>query len=514
MFTISPISSINTPVNTNVTVQATPGVNLIAAVIPPLVVLVLITVVVIPVITTCLCRKRGEEQSVYYSEVGLPQRNNTLKRDAEPQYWTIADIKESQTKPPILHSADDTDSQQRPTCDETEANHNYHAVQEHTTFATAITVSLAEDQACGTGIAQRVSSNNEITTKPTHGADIATEDVETDANIAYSCNDETFAVTDNPAYSTDISIALDVSTQENVAYSITPSQSVCDDDVANITGPGSHGDSYGGETATMIPLTDIHPAHCTSAGIAPENSNTTFATAITVPLMENQECGTGIAQRVSSNNEITTKPTHGAGIATEGVEDIAIAPDVSTQENVAYNNIITPSQSVCDDDVAELPPLPPRNRTLKRDTEPQYWTIADIKESQTKPPILHSADTDFQQRPTCDETEANHNYHAVQEHTTFATAITVPLMEDQACGTDIAQRVSSNNEITTKPTHGADIATEDVETDANIAYSCNDETFAVTDNPAYSTDISIALDVSTQENVTYNITPSQSVCDD
>ena len=160
-----------------------------------------------------------------------------------------------------------------------------------------------------------------------------------------------------------------MSTQDNVAYSITPSQSVCDDDVANIT--GSHGDSYGGETATMIPLTDIHPAHCTSAGIAPGNSNTTFA-----------------------------------------------------------------------------------------------------------------------------------------------TAITVSLMEDQACGTDIAQRVSSNNEITTKPTHGADIATEDVETDANIAYSCNDETFAVTDNPAYSTDIAIAPDVSTQENVAYNITPSQSVCDD
>ena len=378
MFTISPTSSINTPVNTNVTVQATPGVTLIAAVIPPLVVLIIITTVAIPVITMCLCRKRGSElqqQGLYYSEVELPPlpvRNRTLKRDTEPQYWTIADIKESQTKPPILHSADDTDFQPRPTCDETEANHNYHAVQEHTTFATAITVSLTEDQACGTGIAQRVSSNNEITTKPTHGADIATEDVETDANIAYSCNNETFAVTDNPAYSTDISIALDVSTQENVAYSITPSQSVCDDDVANITGPGSHGDSYGGETATMIPLTDIHPAHCTSAGIATENSNTTFA-----------------------------------------------------------------------------------------------------------------------------------------------TAITVPLIEDQACGTDIAQRVSSRNEITTKPTHGADIATEDVETNANIAYSCNDETFAVTDNPAYSTDIGIiALDVSTPENVTYNITPSQSVCDD
>ena len=146
--------------------------------------------------------------------------------------------------------------------------------------------------------------------------------------------------------------------------------------MANIT--GSHGDSYGGETATMIPLTDIHPAHCTSVTIAPD-------------ILENSE----------------------------------------------------------------------------------------------------------------------------SLSTTRSTAITVPLTENQACGTDIAQQVSSRNEFTTKPAHGADIATEDVEINANIAYSCNYvETFAVTDNPAYSTDIAIAPDVSTQENVAYSITPSQSVCDD
>ena len=323
MFTISPTS---------------PGVTLIAAVITPIVVLLLITVVAIPVIAMCLCRKRGnelQEQSVYYSEVGLPELPplpKTLKRAAEPQCWTIANIKESQTKPPSLHRVDDTDFQPRPTCHEAEANHN-HAVQEHTTCTTAITVPFMENQACRNYITQQVSSRNEVTTKPAHGADIAlTEDVETNANIAYSCNDVTFAVTDNPAYSTDIAIAPYVSTQENVAYSITLSQSVCDDDVANIT--GSHGDSYGSETATMIPLTDIHPAHCTSVAIAPdilENSeslSTTRSTAITVPLTENQACRTEIAQRVSSRNEFTTKPAHGDDIATE---------DVEINANIAYS---------------------------------------------------------------------------------------------------------------------------------------------------------------------------------
>ena len=72
----------------------------------------------------------------------------------------------------------------------------------------------------------------------------------------------------------------------------------------------------------------------------------------------------------------------------------------------------------------------------------------------------------------------------------------MPFMENQACR-DIAQQVSSRNKDTTKPAHGADIAlTEDVETNANIAYSCNDVTFTVTDNPSYSTDIAIAPDVS------------------
>ena len=522
VLTISPTSSINIPVNSNVTVQAIPGVNLIAAVIPPLVVLILITAVAIPVITICLCRKRGDElqeQGVYYSEVGLselspfPLRDKTLKRDAEPQYWTITDINEKLRKPPILHSADDTNSQPRP---KAEANHN-HAVQEHTTCATAIMVplQLMENRACGTDIAQRVSSRNEITTKPTHGAAIPTEDVETNANIAYSCNDDTFAVTGNPAYSTDIAIAPHVSTQENVAYSITLSQSVSDDDVANIT--GGHGDSYGGETATvMIPLTDIHPAHCTSAGIAPdilENSeslSTTHSTAITVPLTENQACGTGIAKRVSSRNEITTKPTHGADIATEDVEtdayscndvtfavtdnpaystDIAIAPDVSAQENVAYSN--TPSQSVCDDNVANI--------TGGHGDSCGGETATMIPLTDIHP--AHSASVAIAPENSI---------------TTCATAIT--LMENQAymCRTDhdIAQQVSSRNENTTKPAHGADIATEDVETDANIAYNCNDDTFAVTDNPAYSTDIAIAPHVSTQENVAYSIKPSQSVCDD
>ena len=101
--------------------------------------------------------------------------------------------------------------------------------------------------------------------------------------------------------------------------------------------------------------------------------------------------------------------------------------------------------------------------------------------------------------------------NSISQSTTRATAITMSLRENQVAhlGTDIAQRVSSDNEITTKPTHGADVAiapAEDVETKTNIAYSCNDDTFAVTDNPAYSTDIAIAPDVSTQENVAYNIT--------
>ena len=238
---------------------------------------------------------------------------------------------------------------------------------------------------------------------------------------------------------------------------------------------------------------------------------------------------------------------------------------LNQQEDVYYSEV-------------DLPPLPPRNTTLKRNTESdsQYWTITDAEESQTKPSILHSAnDTDCYPRATCHEANNYYN-HAVKEQnscitvtsgghnantvshsdvesyianisgdsnggetttaiplanihaahcssvaiapdilensksqsTTRATAITMSLRRNQAHGTDTAQRVSSesDNEITT---NGADIAiapAEDVETDTNIAYSCNDDTIAVTDNPAYSTDIAIAPDVSTQDNVAYNIT--------
>ena len=434
--------------------QATPDVNLIAAIVPPLVVLILIITVAVPVITMCLCRKRGNElqqQGLYYSKVELPPlppRNKALKRDAEPQYWTITDIKEYQRKPPILHSADDTDSQPIPTCHEAEASNHYHAVQEQEL-----------DQSCVT--------------------------VTSDGLSHYSAN------------------------------------TISHPDVTNVI--GSHGDSYGGETATaMIPLTDIHPAHCTGAGVAPdilENSeslSTTLSTAITVPLTANQACGTGIAQRVSSNNESTTKPTHGAAIPTEDVEtdtniayscnddifavtdnpsystDIAIAPDVSTQENVAYS--IKPSQSVCDDDVANI--TGGHGDSYGGETATAMTPLTDIH-----PAHCTSAGI------APDKLENSESLS-----TTHSTAITEPLTESQVCDTDI---VSSRYEITTKPTHGADITTEDVETDVNIAYSCNDVTFAVIDNPAYSTDIAIAPHVSTQENVAYNvITPSLSVCDD
>ena len=277
VFNISPTS---TPVNSNVTVQAIPDVTLIAAVISPLVILILIATVAVPVITMCLCRKKGNElqqQDVYYSEVELPPlppRNTTMKRSTDPQYWTIDDIKESQTKPLILQSADNTDSRPRPTHHEAEANHNHHVQEQdldqscvtvtsdglshysannisHPDVAnitggcrdnyggeTAIIIPLTDIQlvhCTSVAIAPDILENSKsqstrataitapLTENQACGANITTKDVETNANVAYSCNDKAFAVIDNPAYNTNIAIAPDVSTQENVAYNMSAS---------------------------------------------------------------------------------------------------------------------------------------------------------------------------------------------------------------------------------------------------------------------------------------------------
>ena len=100
---------------------------------------VLIATVVVSVITVCLCRKRAnklQQQDVYYcnSEVDLPPLppRNTTRTD--PQYWTITNAEESQTKPSILQSANDTDCQPRATC------HNYAVLEQDLNLScTAVT---------------------------------------------------------------------------------------------------------------------------------------------------------------------------------------------------------------------------------------------------------------------------------------------------------------------------------------------------------------------------------------
>ena len=214
MSTTSPINDSN--------MQAIPSVTLIAAAIPSFVVLTLIAAVTVPVITMCLCRKRGNElqqqaRDVYYcnAEVDLPPlppRNTNLKRNTDPQYWTITDAKESQTKLSILHNAKLNDKDCQPRATRHEVNYN-DTVQEQ---------DLTLNQSCIT-VTSRYNANT-----------VSHPDVEgyianISGNIAYSSNNEAMSVTDNAAYNTDIAIAPDVSTQENFAYDIRPLQSVCDD---------------------------------------------------------------------------------------------------------------------------------------------------------------------------------------------------------------------------------------------------------------------------------------------
>ena len=245
---MSPTSNDNEPATpSEPATPASPSVNLLAAFIPPMVVLILAILAV--TFTVCLWKiqhNQHNKEELYYSTMTEPSSirptRNTLHEqnitEPYPLYCTITDVQETSQ---CSHTDDDIPR--------SGSHHSQPAVQN------------SHDLPMGS-----VMATTDV--QPSNYVEILSPDVETEANR--NCSD---------------------------SY-----------------------DTGSGETTTMIPETDINPAYGASdahvelqENIAYDNGLSIFGETIgTTPLVENPAYGT----------------------------NIAIAPDVETEENVAYCNSV------------------------------------------------------------------------------------------------------------------------------------------------------------------------------
>lgn len=242
------------PVTSTTTALATSS-TIIAGVVPSVVALILLVTLAGLFVTICLLRYRKRDSKVqtdaYYSVAGLPAlpaRPNTMsfKKKTELLYWTIADVKGGRSEPLGLTSDEDKDvksEDHQQAAPFHEASCNIVSEQQ---FDRCSATATSDGPSCigTTNIADvEMEENTHIAyiDGTCHQYDDSYNDenipakdnsayctniaiapnVETEENIAYSnglLSSSTVTVKDNPAYGTNIAIAPDVETEENVAY--------------------------------------------------------------------------------------------------------------------------------------------------------------------------------------------------------------------------------------------------------------------------------------------------------